>query len=296
MHSFDWKDSRESVVAVPLSVTIARAALHSFIHIPTTRRSICPKRHSSFQSAASTTMSSYPSFKRRIYGPRCVLHGLIIFLSFVSFPAYGHHPVPWSELKSHLSFPLRLFFGAVTRCQSPPTFVCYELPQPESYTRSSSPTSSDDGGSDDECDDSGSESNSNSNEDEDGRRSLDSHNAAPVERMTMEGLPPSTGDDDNRNTVVVVDDKPGAKSANTAPEPQDIPCPPSGNEEESEDAAEKMRAEKREGKKKEIVVSDVDVPQKADVHVEDVNTPAKRRTKKKRSRRHREDDCAPAYR
>ncbi|KAG9011041.1 hypothetical protein FRB94_008979 [Tulasnella sp. JGI-2019a] len=197
-------------------------------------------------------MSSYPYFKRRIYGPRCA---------------------------------------------TPPTYVCYELPQPDPYSRSSSSTSSDEGSGDE---DSGSES--ASNVDEDGNRSPGSSDA-PVESMQIKSAP--SGDnwevvDTGIAEQPTVVSSTGAKDSKAPLEPQDIPCPPSGNEEDSEDASERLRLEKREGKKKEVVVPDatddttVTAPMDVDVKVEH-ESPSKRRTKKK-SRRRRAEDRAPAYR
>ncbi|KAG8858736.1 hypothetical protein FRB96_004873 [Tulasnella sp. 330] len=180
-----------------------------------------------------------------------------------------------------------------SRCATPPTFVCYELPQPDPYSRSSSPTSS---SGDDECEDSGTESSSNLDEDE--HRSPGSSNA-PVERSEMKSIPvPISGnwevvdaDMDVKVPVAIA----GAKNGKTTLEPQDIPCPPSGNEEDSEDASERLRAEKREGKKKEVVVSEsTDADDKMEVEVKvEHESPSKRKSKKKKSRRHRGEEQEP---
>ncbi|KAG8937516.1 hypothetical protein FRC00_004610 [Tulasnella sp. 408] len=176
------------------------------------------------------------------------------------------------------------------RCASPPTFVCYEMPQPES--RSSSPTSSDDGYSGDECqseDDYTSESDSHSEDD----GSSGSSASPAVERMQEDR---KDSQDSNVDPAVESMDlcAPGseapapageaqpAQAPTAALDPKDIPCPPSGNEDDDE---ERRLAEKREGKKREVV---------PDMTEDQPQEDAPRRKKRsKRTRRHRE---APAIR
>jgi len=146
-------------------------------------------------------MSSFPPYRRRVYGPRCA---------------------------------------------SPPTFVCYELPQPDSYSRSSSPTtSSDHEDSGDDCDYSESESHSNS----------DATTSSSADVVVVERMPDMSNVD-----------------------PKDIPCPPSGSEDDEE---EKLRAEKREGKKKEVAEDTAN----SVVVEEDAEKRKRRKKRTKRSRR-----------
>ncbi|KAG9009925.1 hypothetical protein FRB90_008065 [Tulasnella sp. 427] len=159
------------------------------------------------------------------------------------------------------------------------------MPQPES--RSSSPTSSDDGYSGDEYSDEDYTSESESHSDDDG--SSGSSASPAVERMQEDRK-----DSHDRNVDPAVESMdlsiPGSEAPAPASEaqpqaptaaldPKDIPCPPSGNEDDDE---EKRLAEKREGKKKEVV------PETTEATPEEA---PRRKRRSKRSRRHRE---APA--
>ncbi|KAG8908542.1 hypothetical protein FRB99_005902 [Tulasnella sp. 403] len=185
------------------------------------------------------------------------------------------------------------------RCASPPTFVCYELPQPDSYSRSSSPISSDNYSGDDY--DSASESHSHSDEED---ISSDSSHNAPVERMNMnsaENNPEATQTVDAMDlTVDDASTSPAEGNAQNVPpavqqevDPKDIPCPSSGNEDEDETAAEKRRAEKREGKKKEVVTTNDDTNEATPEKESHSEPKRKHRRKSKRSRR---EDYGPPIR
>lgn len=71
--------------------------------------------------------------------------------------------------------------------------------------------------------------------------------------------------------------------ANGIVDPKDIPCPPSGNEDEDENDAERRLLEKREGKKKEVV--DAQDARTVPVAEEKANAATKHKHKKRRSKR-----------
>ncbi|KAG8928897.1 hypothetical protein FRC02_006236 [Tulasnella sp. 418] len=166
------------------------------------------------------------------------------------------------------------------RCASPPTFVCYELPQPEPYSRSATPSSDEYSDDDDERDDESSTESSNSE--------LSSQDAKSNETPGDVVIVDKKAEDEANAEVatiavdkVTIDDKtdlqPSADGSTTE------------NAEDSEE--ERRRIEKREGKKKEEPVPEEKTEDAPATLVE-----KKRKDKKKSKRRHREESPAPPVR
>ena len=184
------------------------------------------------------------------------------------------------------------------RCASPPTYVCYELPQSEPQSRCTSPTSSDEG--DDDCDN---ESDVNSNSDDEDSSS--SKLSSAPERMKDENAPVTVAGEE----AVTLPSPPATEDV-TPPlppmaeplEPKDIPCPPSGNESEGDEEAERRREEKRLGKMKEVAEGTEGQDATPVVVVDAVpqDTPPieaeKPKQKKRKTRRRPRDDYVPEVR